>query len=128
IIILVGLITVFANLINTLQDDRFPPILDGDLPVVQLADFMDESQYHLIDDDPRSNYFKVDSSIFVPKQYELRQTVEVPSVMWEDNSGIYSPAIWSDGYSVRNEWLAIKFVQKLKERFSYYDEDEYELI
>ncbi|MGO4889853.1 DUF2812 domain-containing protein [Anaerobacillus sp. MEB173] len=110
-IVTLWVISVFTNFL-TIKEERFSPIPPGELPVVQLSDFMNESEYRTDLDDP-FNYFKINSSILVPKQYELIQTVEVPGVMWEDNSGTYQPAIWSYGYEVRTEWIAKKFVQAI---------------
>lgn len=42
-------------------------------------------------------------------------------VMWDDNSGIYSPSISSYGYGVRGEWLAKRFVQDLIKKQTDYE-------
>ena len=113
-------LTVFLNLMNLLQEDRFPAIPKTELPIVQMADLIDDFTY--IDEEGLS-YFKENSSFLVPKQYQLEQMVEVPGETWEDNSGTYSPSISSFGYEVRSEWLAKKFVQDLKEKHTYYAEN-----
>ncbi|WHY86790.1 DUF2812 domain-containing protein [Neobacillus novalis] len=113
-------LTVFLNLMNSLQEDRFPAIPKTELPIVQMADFIDDFTY--IDEEGLS-YFKENSSFLVPRQYQLEQMVEVPGETWEDNSDIYSPSISSFGYEVRSEWLAKKFVQDLKEKHTYYAEN-----
>jgi hypothetical protein len=113
-------ITVLFNLTKSFQGDRFPAIPKKELPIVQMSDFIDDFTYI---DEERLNYFKENSSILVPKQYELEQTVEVPGETREDNSDIYSPSISSFGYEVRSEWLAKKFVQDLKEKYTYYSEN-----
>ncbi|MRH43470.1 DUF2812 domain-containing protein [Aquibacillus halophilus] len=111
-----------------LSGERFPEIPDKELPVVEISDILNETNYTRIpdmDDFPGSidNYYKEEASILVPKQYELYETVEVPGVMWDDNSGSYQPSIQSYRYDVRSEWLAKQFLQELIEENQYLDEN-----
>ncbi|GEL76247.1 DUF2812 domain-containing protein [Tenuibacillus multivorans] len=103
------------SLISSLTEDRHPPIPDRDIPVVKMSDIVEEGTFIKEGDRNPSNHYKVDSSLLIPKQYELKQSVKVPGVMWEDNSGTYSPTIWSHRYNVRTEWLAKQFIVTLKE-------------
>jgi hypothetical protein len=98
------------------KEDWHPEVPQGDLPVVQLSDIMSEREYDqaIIPAyyGPYDNYYKVSSSIFVPQQYELHQSVLV------DGSESDRLSIRSYGYELRNEWLAQKFSQTLKDKYS----------
>lgn len=85
------------------DNDEVP---QGDLPVVQLSDIMNKMECEQISL-PYDNYYRVSSSALVPKQYELFQSAGNEEERQQ---------ITSFGYEVRNEWLAQKFSQVLRER------------
>ena len=121
LILSIWMFTVFSDVFS-ISNDRFQPIPNGELAVVQISDFMDPSHYKR-GEEGRNNYFNKDSSILVPEQYELKQDVIMPNEMWEDGSGTYNPAIRSYLYQIRNEWLAKKFIKHVKEKHSSYHEN-----
>lgn len=129
-IALLWVVSVFVGLIGTITKDRFPPIPEGDIPLVRMSDIMDESSYIrrvsiYKNKGDRGNYYLASSSLLVPKQLELNESVEVPGVMWGDNSGVYSPTIYSYIYETRGEWIAKNLTKELVEKYNYYTEEGY---
>ncbi|KMJ59617.1 hypothetical protein AB685_01710 [Bacillus sp. LL01] len=103
---------------NTSMASGYPPIPKEQLPVVQLADFLENEAYEPFqynDNMNLENYYSFNSSILVPEQYELNQLVEVEGELWEDGSGPYRPSLTSRKYVVQNEWLAQNLMQHLLE-------------
>ncbi|MCD8508936.1 MAG: DUF2812 domain-containing protein [Bacillus sp. (in: Bacteria)] len=133
-IITIGVIVTFWNLYNTVTDDRFPPIPDRELPVITMEDVLGEEveytvseELNLLDMDIRQNYFRESSSILVPRQYKLRQDVEVLDQEWEDSrSGKYSPTLHSSLYEARTAGLASNLVKHLKDMYDYSHPTGYE--
>ncbi|MFD2043292.1 DUF2812 domain-containing protein [Ornithinibacillus salinisoli] len=95
------------------SQDRYPDIPNEEIPIIQMADIINESTFTPISQGDYINFYRVESNILVPKQYELHQNVEVPEKTWEDKSSIYDPFLQSYGYEVRNEWFAERLVQSL---------------
>ncbi|RXT01950.1 DUF2812 domain-containing protein [Ammoniphilus sp. CFH 90114] len=112
------MINIVTNLL-TVPNDPFPPIPKGELPVVQLSDFMDTPLGNQGKVGEPFHYFREDSSLLVPKQYELNQEATVHAT--------YKPAIRSYLYEVRSTWLAEKFLKALKVKNTSYNEN-YESI
>ncbi|WP_226035107.1 DUF2812 domain-containing protein [Aquibacillus saliphilus] len=133
LIIFLSAFLVF-NILKTinLSDNSYQDIPNYQLPVVEISDILGETNYKEIPDNDEfrgsiDNYYAENSSILVPKQYELQQKVEVPGVLWEDDSGTYQPSIRSYGYQVRSVWLAKHFLQNLKQENTYFNEN-YQLV
>lgn len=104
----VGIIYIFPKDLKK----QFP---SNDLQVAQLADVLDDAEYEQINVIEAVNHYTEDSSLLVPQQYEIMQSVDVVS---QTNDQIYNPSIWSYRYEARNEWLAKKFLQTLKQEQS----------
>lgn len=119
-ILFIWLIKIGVSLYTTLGD-RFPPIPEGELPVVQMSDFLDPADFE-VDEEARSNYYFEKSSWLVPEQYELKQVIRVPEEILKENSDAYNLAIYSYRYNVRTEWIAKAFLKDLKEKQTSYDE------
>ncbi|WP_315115273.1 DUF2812 domain-containing protein [uncultured Clostridium sp.] len=132
-IILLWVISNFGMLIGVITKDRFPAIPEKEIPVIKMSDIMDETTY-IKKVDPYENkgdglnYYIVNSSLLVPKQYELNENVEVPGVMWEDESGIYSPSIYSYAYETRGEWVAKGLAKELLKKYDYYSKEGYRYV
>lgn len=132
-ILTISVIVSFWNLYTNATDDRFPPIPEGELPVITMEEILGEEveyavseQFDSFDVDIRQNYFRESWSILVPRQYELRQEVEVPDQEWEDRSGTYSPTLHSSLYEVRTAGLASNLVKHLKDMYDYYHPTGYD--
>ncbi|ART76684.1 hypothetical protein B4U37_11820 [Sutcliffiella horikoshii] len=108
-----------SKLGNTTAANSYPPLPEGEVPVVQMKDFTDSNNqepYVYEKDSNRDNFYSVSSSILVPEQNELNQLVEVEGEQWEDGSGPYRPSLTSRQYVVRNDFLAERLFQHLIDR------------
>ncbi len=106
----------FSKAGNTTLANSFPPIPKEELPVIQMQDFTDSTKhepYFYEEDVNRDNYYSVNSSILVPKQFELNQVVEVEGEQWGNRNRPYRPSLTSRKYIVLNEFLAKRLFQHL---------------
>ncbi|MDG5788629.1 DUF2812 domain-containing protein [Evansella sp. AB-P1] len=126
VIFLLLISSVFTNITHSTTDIPNPSIPDQELPILQMEDYKKSSQeyepiFHEFDDKNRTNYYLENSSILVPKQYELQQNVKVAGVHWEDGVEAYTPNLRSYGYVIRKDWLAKNFMNNLlKEKEDIY--------
>ncbi len=107
-------ITLIIFTIETIKSDGnwYEGIPEENLPVLQLPDIMDEGEYEQTIADHYEYYYYVSSSILVPKQYELFQSI------LESNGEVGNLSISSHSYEARNEWLAQKLAQALVKKYS----------
>jgi len=120
IMIAISLIVMIVKMI-AIDQKHDEGVFQDDLPVLQLSDIVEG-----IDDEQltASNYaddYYVSSSILVPKQYELYQSIS------EDDHGGENLSISSELYDGRNEWIAEKLIHALVKRYSEY-QPGYQLI
>lgn len=132
VVILAWVVSVFANLIEVITEERHPKIPSRDLPVVKMSDILNHSNFNRttmngLSEGNLLNYYTVNSSILVPNQYELHEDIEVPGVLEQDGTTTYSPSLRSYRYDVRTAWLAKKFTNELREKNSRYNEN-YQLV
>lgn len=116
-------IVIFGSIISLLtylfiQDNTNPEytaIPNEQLPVVQISDILVDEEFEQISQGDYDNNYQIDSSITVPKQYELKQTVEISSGKFY----FHDTQLYSGYYEARNEWLASGLVTAIKEEFDF---------
>ena len=116
--IIIGASVVFAIIAISNANDRewYVEIPRGDLPVVQLSDIMNETEYEqvTIPDDYGlyDNGYKGYTSMLVPQQDELHQSVFV------DGDEADHLSITSYIYEGKSEWIAQKLAQALSKEYA----------
>jgi uncharacterized protein YjhX (UPF0386 family) len=95
-----------------------PEVPEGaDLPVLQLADIIDEDLVPYINGGEEDNFYRERWGIIVPEQYSLREVVSDPDHEWEPgNSG--TSYLWSYRYTGRTEGLSGRLAQSMVEEYS----------
>lgn len=98
------------------RDWRYEEVTQGDLPVVQLSDIMNEAEYERVtiptDYGLYDNGYKANSSMLVPQQYELHQSVFV------DDDEADPLSIISYIYEGKSEWIAQRLAQALSKEYA----------
>lgn len=101
---------------KTNERDWYIEIPQGDLPVVQLSDIMNEAKYERVtipeDYGLYDNGYKGNSSILVPQQYELHESVFV------DGNDTDRLTITSYLYEGKSEWIAQRLAQVLSAEYA----------
>jgi hypothetical protein len=120
IIFSIFIVTSFIGLGRSEQDQAIP---DGYVPVVTLSSILEKEGYSDIEYGNDRDRYSENSSILVPKQYELHQS----ALGWLNGVGPYQPSIWSKRYKVRTEWFAKRFVSSIVEQNTKYH-GAYELV
>ncbi|MFN7253389.1 MAG: DUF2812 domain-containing protein [Anaerobacillus sp.] len=120
IIVSIFIVTSFIGLGSS---DRYQAIPEDYVPVVTLSTILEKEGYSDIEYRNDRDRYSENSSILVPKQYELHQSAEG----WLNGVGPYQPSIWSKRYKVRTEWLAKMFVSSIVEQNTNYH-GAYELV
>ena len=104
----------------------YSPVPEGVLPVLRIEDVLVDKDYewHIrLNDDgfDRENNFIKETSLLMPAQYELEQSVYYSDQMWGDGSGVYAPSINSKKFEALTPWMAKDFFNKYsKKRFDEY--------
>lgn len=95
----------------------------NDLPFVRLAEIEQNlavtRDVYTIDGIDRGNSYSTNWSPLAPVQYDVSESGIVPGEMWEDESGHYSPGIFSEIYELRFSMLAKKLLDDLIKRSNY---------
>lgn len=105
-------------------DTKTLPEESLDLPIVRLADIeqnpalIREEPYYLSDNVDWTNRYSYDWSLFAPVQYETDENGVIPSRMWEDGSGVYSPSLHSRVFKLSVPALADELITDLIKRYS----------
>ncbi len=107
LLVFLATIVTIMGLVAT-STGGFNPIPNEQIPIVKLSEILEGENYENIKyADARGDYFKEDSSILVPRQYQLRQRAEI------DTNPSYNPSLWTKRYEVRFESIAKLLVSLL---------------
>jgi hypothetical protein len=121
----VGLSAIIPFVQLVKMDTKTLPEADLDLPIVRLADVEENSALvreeasYLSDNVDWANRYSYDWSPLAPVQYETDEQGVVPGKVWEDGSGVYSPAIHTQVYQLTIPALADNLIADLIERYRY---------
>ncbi|WP_456278673.1 DUF2812 domain-containing protein [Bacillus sp. AK128] len=123
--LVIGLSAIIPFVQLVKMDTKTLPEGNLDLPIIRLADV--EENPALIRGEPSyesegvdwGNRYTFDWSPLAPVQYETDEQGLVPGTMWNDGSGVYSPAIHTQVYQLNIPTLADNLVSDLIERYSY---------
>lgn len=106
----------------------FPPIPAGDLPVLRLSQVLDSAQYAAAipnqgvfeDKGDVFNYYRQGSSLFVPEQHYLAESVTVPEETWPDNLTTYEAYLHCDAYRAASPVIAKTLARSLAQERRFY--------
>lgn len=106
----------------------FPPIPAGDLPVLRLSQVIDSAQYAAAipnqgvfkDKGDVFNYYRQESSLFVPEQHCLAESVTVPEEARPDNLSTYEAYLHFDAYRAASPVIAKALAKNLAQERRFY--------
>ncbi len=107
---------------------EFPPIPAGDLPVLRLSQILDSDQYAAAipnrgffkDKGDVFNFYKQDSSLFVPEQYYLAESVAVPKETGPANPTPDKAYLHCDAYRAVSPGVAKALAKSLAQERRFY--------
>lgn len=116
ILMICAVLTIITSvLMMTKGWERNVADYEDPLPMIQLKDIQKEEEFSMDRDGYRNDEISYDWTELAPTIYELHQSGEVKSRMWDDGSGTYSPALSSDYYEVRFAFMGKHLVRELME-------------
>ena len=129
--LVLGIMVLFLSfMINDIRNfnnlSYYSPVPEGELPVLRIEDILVDKDYEWnvrLNEDgfDRENNFIKETSLLMPVQYELEQSVIYSDQMWGDGSGVYAPSINSKKFEALTSWMAKDFYNKYsKKRFDEY--------
>ena len=116
ILMICAVLTIITSvLMMTKGWERNVADYEDPLPMIQLKDIQKEEEFSMDRDAYRNDEISYDWTEMAPTIYELHQSGEVKGRMWDDGSGIYSPALSSEYYEVRFAFMGKQLVRELME-------------
>lgn len=102
------------------------------LLIVRLADIEQNPKLvrdeYYIDGVDWSNSYSTNWSLFAPVQYETEENGVIEDMKWLDESGIYSPRIYSEVYHLTFKALANPLISDLMKWYAFDEDLQYEEI